>query len=272
MYRRRKRAARKRRLLLAAALLCISVGLMIWLGRSPRLKAELLQDATPTPVTADYDHTMETREITLAEARWYTIQTGVFSSQEAALEKAEAYTERGAPGTVVQEGSKWRVFIASYGSEEDASAVRQRLGEQQRVETYLHCWTCPELRLRLTGMAGQLDVVEAGFSLMLDSAVRLRDTATLLDAGQLTTAEAAAAAGDIDGQISLWMETARSRFGRQAPALVQQLQSFMEAWTPRRKALNAAADSATNLSAALKQQAMGLYSDVIRFRTAVLAE
>ena len=28
----------------------------------------------------------------------------------------------------------------------------------------------------------------------------------------------------------------------------------------------------TNLSAALKQQAMGLYSDVIRFRAAVLAE
>ena len=166
-YRRRRRRARLLRL---AVLLLIAAGAVLLFTRRPGMLTERIQQATPTPSATAWDKTKVTREVTLPAETWYTIQTGVFSASEAAQVKAGAYTERGAPGTVVQDGGKWRVFIASYGREDEAAAVRQRLGEVQRVETYLYHWTCPELRLRLTGMAGQLDAAEAGLTLFSQAA------------------------------------------------------------------------------------------------------
>ena len=140
MYRRRRRQARRR---LAAVLLLMvaAVIAVLILTRRPGFLAQRITLTSPTPVTSAFDRTVATREVTLPAETWYAIQTGVFSTQEAAREKAGAYAERGAPGTVVQEGDKWRVFIACYGSEADAASVRQRLGEHQRVETYLYRWT-----------------------------------------------------------------------------------------------------------------------------------
>lgn len=251
--------------LLGVAALCAAV--VLW--RRPTLRSELITQPTPTQAAPGYDRTAATREVLLPAQTWYTIQTGVFSTQEAAQEKASAYTDRGAPGTVVADGGKWRVFIASYGREEDAAAVRQRLGEIQRVETYLYAWTCPEIRLRLSGMAGQLDVAEAGLTLMSGAGEILRDTAMLLDASQLTAEEAMTAALELDGQIRLWAETARERFGRQPPDMVQELLSLADDWENRFKELQQAAASATTLSAGLKLHGMGMFDDMISLRRAL---
>lgn len=270
MYRRRKQMARKRLLLILLMLLTLAAVMMLIRHRGEKsFSARRVAEPTPTPIADDYDKTVQTRDITLPERNWYAIQTGVFSAREAADEKAGAYQDRGAPGIVVQDGEKWRVFIACYDSTEDASAVRQRLGEQQRVETYLYTWTCPELRLRLTGKAGQLDVVEAGLTLMMQTAEQLRDTATLVDAAQLTTQEALDAMYDLDGQISLWRETVQSRFGRQQPELVAQLIAVCDSWTSRCAAIKAAASSPTDVSAALKLQGMAMYEEMIRLRRTI---
>lgn len=269
MYRYRQKRARRRWVL--AGVVLVGIALAVLLGRRPSLIAERIAQPTATPITAQYDQTIETREVTLGAETWYAIQTGVFSTSEAAQEKASAYTERGAPGTVVQDGEKWRVFIACYGSEADATAVRQRLGTNQRVETYLYRWTCPELRLRLTGMAGQLDVVEAGFALVRQSAEALRDAATQLDAGELTTAEAAQAVGDMDSRITLWAQTARARFGKAVPEIVQGLLRVTDGWDAQRRQLEKAAGSPTELSAALKGQGMALYDALITLRAQINA-
>lgn len=270
MYKRKRRKAKTVRWIVFLLLLAGAV-LLIWRGLPGSFIAEQIGQPAPTAVTSAYDQTVETREVTLSEETWYAIQTGVFSSEAAALQKADAYTERGAPGTVVQEGEKWRVFIACYGSEEDASAVRTRLGDKQQVDTYLYEWHCPELRLRLTGKAGQLDVVEAGFTLLISTAAALRDTATQVDAAQLTTAEAASSVSALDGQITLWQETVRSRFGKSIPALVEGMLSITDNWTARHAELQKAAD-ATTLSAALKAQAMGMYDEICTWRSEVAAQ
>lgn len=264
MYRRQRRA--RRRLAGVIAVIACAGALIWWTGRRPLMQAERLALPTATPVTAAFDQTIATREITLEEETWFAIQTGVFSTNEAAQEKAGAYAERGAPGVVVADGEKWRVFIACYGSEADASAVRERLGEMQRVETYLYRWTCPELRLRLTGMAGQIDVLEAGLSLLRQTAEALRDTATLLDAGEMTVGEAAQAVTDMDGRVTLWAQTARDRFGSRQPGIVQRLLTLADDWSASRKAIDSAADSATTLSAALKAEGMKLYNEMITLR------
>ena len=270
MYRRRKRRSKVLRRTVLVLILLLG-GVLLWRKYPSALVIERLGSPTATPLTSAYDQTVETREVTLAEENWYAIQTGVFSTEEAARQKADAYTDRGAPGTVVQDGEKWRVFIACYGTEGEASSVRTRLEQNQKVDTYLYTWTCPELRLRLTGKAGQLDAVEAGFTLLMSAAAALRDTATELDAAQLTTQEAAAAVDALDDQISLWEETIRSRFGRNLPDLVQDQLTIAANWE-KRVALIAEASTATELSAALKGQAMGLYDEIIAWRRAFAAQ
>ena len=153
MYKRRRGQAIARRILLGICIAALAIAAWKTHGRVS-LRAQTIADPTATPLTANFDQTIQEREITLEQESWYAIQTGIFSSVEAAQKKAEAYADRGAPGYVAQDGAKWRVFIACYGAKEDASAVRTRLSEVQAVETYLHEWVCPQLRLRLGGMAG----------------------------------------------------------------------------------------------------------------------
>ncbi len=270
MYKRKRQRSKVIRVMVLLCLLGLAV-LLAW-KRLPRgFITELISLPTPTPVTSAYDQTAETREVTLAEETWYAIQTGVFSTKEAADQKADDYTQRGAPGTVVQEGQKWRVFIACYGSEADASAVRTRLEQNQKVDTYLYAWKCPQLRMRLTGKKGQLDVVEAGFTLLTSTAAALRDTATSLDAAQLTTQEALSAVAALDGQITLWEDTIRSRFGKPVPALMESMLTITANWDKRCQRVQSSED-ATTLSAALKAEAMGMYDEIIAWRNALAAQ
>lgn len=270
MYRRRRKRA-KQRMWLVLLLLTAAAGVLLWRsGRVPFVSDHIGQSA-PTKVADSFDRTVESREVTLNAETWYAIQTGVFSTEDAARQRADAYTERGAPGTVVRQGEKWRVFIACYGTEGEASAVRTRLETNQKVDTYLYAWTCPEIRLRLSGMAGQLDAAEAGFTLLTSTAAALRNTAVELDAAQLATQEVMAAVKALDDQITLWEETVRSRFGRSIPALIERMLTITSGWDARYAALRAAED-ATSLSAALKAQAMGMYDDICNWRTELSAQ
>lgn len=269
MYRRARGQALLRRVLVICILLVIALGVALRLKGSGSLEAQHVPAPTPTPVASAYDETVETREVMLEEEGWYAIQTGIYSTAEAAEEKRDTYAQRGAPGYVNQDGEKWRVYIACYGAKEDATAVRERLSVNQDVETFLHTWVCPEITLRLTGMVGQLDVVEAGLSLMGNAANALRDNAALLDASERTLAEAQSVVEALDGSIRLWRETAVERFTKPYPELVGLELSLAEAWDAKYTAMQQA-EGATALSAAMKLQAMALYDESCALRQALM--
>lgn len=272
MYKRRRGQAIARRILLGICIAALAIAAWKTHGRVS-LRAQTIADPTATPLTANFDQTIQEREITLEQESWYAIQTGIFSSVEAAQKKAEAYADRGAPGYVAQDGAKWRVFIACYGAKEDASAVRTRLSEVQAVETYLHEWVCPQLRLRLRGMAGQLDVLEAGLKLRQQAAVLLRDHAALLDSGEKTLSEIQELAAAMDEQVSLWSEVVMDRFARPYPDIIGRLLSWAEEWESASAGIKKAAKTgATELSAELKAQGMKLYESNIRFREELNAQ
>lgn len=270
MYKRRQMRAKMLRRLVLLLILVIA-GVVLWRRMPDSFSIERLGLPQATQRSTGADNTVETREVILAEETWYAIQTGVFSTEEAARQKADAYAERGAPGTVVKEGEKWRVFIACYPTEAEATSVRTRLEQNQKVDTYLYAWKCPELRLRLTGKVSQLDAVEAGFTLLLSTASALRDTATELDAAQLTTQEVHAALQNLDEQITLWEDTLCSRFGRSLPDLPQQLLTISSNWDDR-YAVMKKTEGATALSAALKAQGMGMYDEIAAWRRAFAAQ
>lgn len=264
----RQRMARRRHVRMAVLIVLIVVAIVAaWMQqKGMRLYAETITQPTATPIAVSYDQSIVEREVTLPEETWYAIQTGVFSTQEAAQEKSGVLTQRGAPGAVVQDGDKWRVFIACYGTETDAASVRQHLGENQRVETYLYRWTCPELQLRLKGMAGQVDVVEAGFSLLMQSVRLLRDTAALIDAGEMTQLEARQELDEQESQVRLWEKTATDRFGRNPPSPVAELLGSFQAWTDAKQRCDQQQETKTALSAQLKLEGIGLFEDMVILR------
>lgn len=264
----RRRSKRRRRLRLGALILLAGAVFMLGTGRGAGFLAEHIGLPSATPLSAAFDKTPDEREVHLAEDVWYAIQTGIFSTGEAAAQKAGAYADRGAPGFVLQDDGKWRVLIACYGSAQDASAVRTRLEENQKVDTYLYEWRCPALHLRLKGMAGQLDAAQAGMTLLSSSAAVLRDTAIDLDAGQLSVQEAAGAVKDLLKQLMVWEETVQARFGKQPPALLQGMTAITGACTGRVPQVVEAEDAAA-MSAALKAEAMTLYDEICQWRTSV---
>ena len=83
--------------------------------------------------------------------------------------------------------------------------------------------------------------------------------------------EALLAVKELDGQISLWVTTARERFGQRPPEMVQQLLTAADSWQTRRKAIEAA-DSVTTLSAELKGQGMQMFDEMIRMRAEMGAQ
>lgn len=269
MYRRARGQAFLRRALVVGILILIALGVIVRQKGADGLKAQHVPAPTPTPVTAAYDETVESREITLEEVQWYAIQTGIYSTAEAAEEKRDTYAQRGAPGYVNQDGEKWRVYIACYGAKEDASAVRERLSVNQDVETFLHTWVCPEITLRLTGMVGQLDVAEAGLSLMSNTAAALRDNAALLDGSERTLAEAKSVVEALNEQVILWRETAKERFTKPYPELVELELRMAQGWDGKYAALRQA-EGATALSAAMKMQAMALFDESCALRQTLM--
>lgn len=269
MYRRARGQSLLRKLLAAGILAVVALGIAVRQQVNGGLSADYLPAPTATPVASAYDETVQSRQVTLEEVSWYAIQTGIYSTMEAAAENRDTYAKRGAPGYVNQDGDKWRVYIACYGDKEEAQAVREKLRVNQEVETFLHTWVCPDISLRLTGMAGQVDVAEAGLSLLGNAAAALRDTAALLDSGERTQAETLAVAQALDEQVRLWRKTARARFVSPYPALLDMELSMADGWDAKFAAITRA-EGATALSAAMKLQAMALFDESCALREALI--
>lgn len=270
MVKQRKRRGAMQKVLLFLSALVIASGIASRLGQGNVLQVSGIAPPTPTPISAAFDETVEQREITLPEVVWYAIQTGIYTDLSAAQTRAGDYSDRGAPGVVVADGDKWRVLIACFRSHEDAASVRERLSEKQGVDTYLHTWLCPELKLRMTGMAGQLDIAEAGLTQMLQVAEQLRDASTALDTGGMNASEVQALLKDIKARLDVWEDTAARRFGKRYPPLLAQEMALVTAWKAHQSAIELAAkQGATELSAALKTKAMVIYQSVIELRNSV---
>ena len=204
---------------------------------------------------------------------WYCLQSGIFSSEAAAQEKSLAYSDRGAPGFVSPEGGKFRVLLSAYASREDAQRVKEKLAGQQSVETYIYEMVRPALHLQLTGMRGQLDVLDAAAALLPELAQSWRETALTLDQGQTSLTEVQELAAEQQEQCHVMLNVLQERFLSPMPTLAQQLQALLtQAEASARRVQDAVGQGRTAASAQLKLEALAGHQALKDVWETILAE
>lgn len=269
VYQTHRRKRRISLLIVLAAAVVIAAGLRGRYISGRAISAEAVTAPTATPVTPLFDETPAERDFTLPASTWYALQTGLYTDEASARQVAGQLTDRGAPGYILSQNGKFRVLIASYGEQADADAMRARLAQHQGVETVVYRWTCEPVTLRLSGMAGQLDAVEAGLTLLFQTAPELRDLAVSADRGEYAGDEIQVTLASLLAQLDLWDDTVRSRFTMPYPTLVTEVLTLCadvrEAVAGVQKA-----STVTDLSAAMKLQSMALYERLNSFRMFLL--
>lgn len=186
---------------------------------------ESVPDATPEPMTDSFDETKATREITLPETKYYALQLGAFENEQSAIEQAELFRKRGAAGYLWQD-NRYRVLAAVYPLKEDAQRVRDQLKEQHAVDSYLFEITLPQLKLRLSGMNGQLDILEAAFIHADDTVAALQSLSVTLDRQEISNEEALQHLATRKQQLDQVSARLHQRFAYPGNAAVNQLIAF----------------------------------------------
>ena len=167
--------------------------------------------STPVPLDETFDETLSERMVTLPSSVWYALQLGTFEAEKDAQTVAESYRRRGAAGFLWNDG-RWRVMAAVYPLREDAQSVRMQLESKHDVETSLYQVQLPQLELRVSGMTGQLDILDAAFMHANDLAVQLHGISTAMDRQEMTAAGAADQLAAMCEQMDLVVLRMKQRF------------------------------------------------------------
>lgn len=77
-------------------------------------------------------------DIEIGEFTLYAIQAGVFSDEANARQYADELTKKGGAGFVTQVDDGYRVYISGYMSKEDATGVKNRLIDEQDMDTSVY--------------------------------------------------------------------------------------------------------------------------------------
>ena len=219
-------AERRRSGWLSMVLLCVSAVVIaagfLSRGSKTELQIEPVLKSTPLPMEESFDETPAQQEIVLSSSEWYALQLGAFENEAAAQELAEQYKLRGAAGYVWQDG-RFRVLAAVYPLKEDAQLVREQLAVRHDIETYLYQVKLPEIHVRLSGMQGQLDILQAALIHANDLVCELQQMSLELDRQEMNVEEALETLGTLEEQVSLVSLRLNQRFSAPRHALVERL-------------------------------------------------
>ena len=242
---------------LGMAALLIATGL-VWRDRGSELTVEPLLYATPVPLEERFDETPAKREMVLPAFEWHALQLGAFENEAAAKEQAEQFAMRGAAGYVWHDG-RYRVLAAVYPLKEDAQRVRERLQVRHEIDSYLYQIKLPEIHVRLSGMQGQLDILQAALIHGTDLVNALQRMSVSMDRQELNVDEAFAELASLHDQISLVALRLRQRFAAPRHAMADQLLGCLEQFDAFYASLNRSMSQIT-LGPRLKHQTFEMLS------------
>lgn len=213
-------------LLLFLSLVVLLSG-FVWRGNRNELKVKAIPSVTTPPLDEAFDETPVQREMTLEGSNWYAIQLGAFEEAEAAEEMSNRFSRRGAAGYVWFEG-RHRALAAVYPLREDAQAVRDRLREIHEVDSHLFEIRLPVVKLRLNGMKGQLDILEAAFLHVNDLVRELQCLSVELDQQEINVREAEGRLESTKQTLELVGLRLQQRFSRPYHSLVDNILKILQ--------------------------------------------
>ena len=184
---------------------------LVWRGEKNELSIRITPTATPIPITESFDETPVETEVILQGSQWYALQLGAFENQESAVSLAEEYSRRGAAGYVWHDG-RYRVLAAVYAAKEDAQTVREQLRRQHDVETYLYTISNPAVQVRMNGMQGQVEILQAAFFHGEEMIRLLQEWSMALDRQEASAEEIKASLKGLNDQLATVALRIRQRF------------------------------------------------------------
>lgn len=207
-------------------------------------------------VSLSTDKSSVSANIALPALDCYALQVGVFSSQANATKQAQTVTAQGAGGYVLQDGNRYRVLAAGYGSESEAKEVKDRLiGEGMDCTVYQI--SAPGATFRVSAQQSQLEEVESGFSALRNAQSALTDAAIAFDRDSQSVAEGQAAATSVRADLEAGM-AGLSAYADSAPAIAR-LVACRDRFTAELSTLaQSAAATPTAFSAELKYAQLSL--------------
>ena len=202
---------------------------LVWRGEDKGISIQLASSPTPSPLNETFDETPAQREVTLPGGEWYALQLGAFEQEEAAGKLGEQYALRGAAGYVWHDG-RYRTLAAVYPLKEDAQQVRRQLSEKHDVECYLYTISMSALQIRIKGMQGQIEILEASF-LHAEEIIRcLYRLSSELDRQEKTASEVVEELKGIGDQASAVLLRLRQRFDPGRNEAVSGMVCFFETY------------------------------------------
>ena len=229
------------------------------------LKVEVKITPTPTVIGRTFDETMTTRQISLAQKSWYAIQLGSFDSEASAKALADSYVTRGAAGYVLKD-SRFRVLAALYPTREDAQTVRQQLQTQHKIDSYVYEVSLPEIILNVEGMAGQLDVLEAGMQYLNTAMEKFCQSSVSMDRQDLSVEQELTKLAEIASQAETLSNVLAIRFTSVKSTVVDNLVSQLGEISKAAKAVADASQSGTvAMAAQMKYQTLALLNSTRNF-------
>lgn len=200
----------------------LAAGGLLRRNTGAELSVEPLSTAAPLALEERFDETPAKQEISLPASEWYALQLGAFENEEAARALADQYVSRGAAGYVWHDG-RYRVLAAAYPAKDDAQLVREQLQLVHGIESYLHQVRLPEISLRISGMQGQLDILQAALIHANDLVCELQRMSVAMDRQEMNAQEAIDALQSLNEQVSLVELRLRQRFASPRHAAVDAL-------------------------------------------------
>jgi len=239
-----------RAVLILTALIVLSG---IWSGtRTGHLAIDAVPSQTPVPLDEAFDETMIEAQIELPSSSWFALQLGAFDNEDAAFETAQQYAKRGAAGYVWHDG-RYRALAAVYPSRDDAQLVRQQLETQHAVDTYLYPIELSPLKLKIKGMRGQLEILEAAFLHAGDLIAGLQELSITMDRREMNVQEVAERLESLKAQTSLVALRLRQRFTSPRHSTVEALAALFDDYSAFCETLGDHG-SAVGMTAAVKHQ------------------
>jgi len=138
------------------------------------------------------------------------------------LQLAQQFRKRGAAGYLWHDG-RFRVLAAVYLSRDDAQTVRDQLREQHSIDSYIYPIEFPSVKLRVSGMQGQLEILKAAFGHVNALAKELHEVSNALDRQELSADEALEKLNALQVQMDLVALRLKQRFVPPVPEVVQSM-------------------------------------------------